>query len=133
MRGRKYEEVDEPNLGDEDQLEEEALRQRICGDLAKIGLLGQEAKRVAEAMIEQLRVTGPEGYEDLLAGVRFSHQARSDVVSELNEMQQELKQIERLMGGFATELRKLDEVLEVLAAYVRRMRSVGEGEEPVLH
>jgi len=35
----------------------------------------------------------------------------------------ELKEVERLMGAFAGELTKLDEVVEVLAAYVRRMRS----------
>jgi hypothetical protein len=119
---------------DATELQDEALRQRVCGDLARIGLLGEEAKRIAEAIVEQLRLTGPNGYEDLLAGVRFSHQARADVVADWARMQRELRQLERLMGGFGTEIRKLDEVLEVLAAYVRRMRtSVGDGAKQLLH
>ena len=49
-------------------------------------------------------------------------------------LQREVKQLERLMVGCATELRKLDEVLEVLAAYVRRMRtSTDESGNQVLH
>ena len=135
MRGR--------SMGDESngrekmeqvELQEEALRQRVCTDLAKTGLLGEEAKRIAEAIVEQLRLTGPGGYEDLLAGVRFSHQARADAMADWTRMQRELRQLERLMSGFGTEIRKLDEVLEVLAAYVRRMRtSVGDGDEQILH
>ena len=118
----------------ESPLDEEAMRQRVTADLAQVGLIGEEAKRIGEAIVEQLRLTGPGGYEDLLAGVRFSHQARTDVAADLTRMQRELKQLERLMGGFATELRKLDEVLEVLAAYVRRMRtSVGDDGNQVLH
>ena len=117
-----------------DEVEEESLRQRVCADLAKLGLLGDESKRIAEAVVEQLRLTGPGGYEDLLAGVRFSYQARVNVAADLSGMQSELRQLERLMGGFATELRKLDEVLEVLAAYVRRMRSsTDESGNEILH
>ena len=135
MRGRRTEDGSNgPGLSAFDELEEEALRQRVCSELAKLGVLGEESKRIAEAIVEQLRLTGPDGYEDLLAGVRFSHQARVDVVSDLTTMQRELRQLERLMGGFATELRKLDEVLEVLAAYARRMRSsAGEGGKQLLH
>ena len=127
---------DESNREDVDQVElqEEALRQRVCADLAKSGLLGEEAKRIADAIIEQLRLTGAQGYEDLIAGVRFSHQARAEVMADWDRMQRELRQLERLMSGFGTEIRKLDEVLEVLAAYVRRMRSsIGDGEERLLH
>jgi hypothetical protein len=120
--------------GSGDAQDEEEFRRRIRSDLGEIGLIGDEGERVADAILEQLRVTGADGYEDLLAGVRFSHQARADAAAELARMQRELKQLERLMGGFATELRKLDEVLEVLAAYVRRMRtSVGDGAKQVLH
>jgi hypothetical protein len=46
----------------------------------------------------------------------------------------ELVEVERLMGAFSGELAKLDEVLEVLAAYVRRMRSTNADEvERTIH
>jgi hypothetical protein len=114
--------------------DEEALRERLSADLNALGVVGEAGDRIADAIVEQLRLTGPGGYEDLLAGVRFAHQARADVAADLATAQRELRQLERLMGGFATELRKLDEVLEVLAAYVRRMRTtVGDGSDPLLH
>jgi len=126
--------VGEPGEMRGDELEEEALRQRVCTDLAKVGMIGEEARRVADAIVEQLRLTGPGGYEDLVAGVRFSVQVRVETTGEFDVLQREVKQLERLMVGCATELRKLDEVLEVLAAYVRRMRhSAGEDEDPLLH
>ena len=135
MRSKRADDVSSDlGVSDVDDLEEEALRQRVCADLAKLGVLGEESKRIADAIVEQLRLTGPDGYEDLFAGVRFSQQARVDVVADLTSMQRELRQLERLMGGFGTELRKLDEVLEVLAAYVRRMRrSTGDRGERLLH
>ena len=138
MRGKReggrVGERGEPGEMRDDELEEEALRQRVCTDLAKVGMIGEEARRVADAIVEQLRLTGPRGYEDLLAGVRFSVQVRVETTGEFDVLQREVKQLERLMVGCATELRKLDEVLEVLAAYVRRMRhSAGDDEDPLLH
>ena len=135
MRGkREGGGVGEPGEMQNDELEQEALRQRVCTDLAKVGMIGEEARRVADAIVEQLRLTGPRGYEDLLAGVRFSVQVRVETTGEFDVLQREVKQLERLMVGCATELRKLDEVLEVLAAYVRRMRhSAGDDEDPLLH
>ena len=34
----------------------------------------------------------------------------------------DVREVERLLGAFSGELEKLDEVLEVLAAYAQRMR-----------
>lgn len=135
MRSRRADDVSSGSeISNFDEFDEDRLRERVCADLAKLGVLGEESKRIAKAILGQLRQTGPDAYEDLFAGVRFSQQARLDVVVDLKSTQREFRQLERLMGGFATELRKLDEVLEVLAAYVRRMRSsTGDGGENRLH
>ena len=114
--------------------ERSELEERVRLDLEGQGVVGEEARRVALAVVRHLVVAGPDGYADLLAGVRMAHAARAEVASDLARTQRELRQLERLMGGFATELRKLDEVLEVLAAYVRRMRgAAGDGTRHIVH
>jgi hypothetical protein len=44
-----------------------------------------------------------------------------------------LGEVERLMGAFGTELKKLEESLETLAAYVTRLRTVSGSGGNVLH
>jgi hypothetical protein len=64
-----------------------------------------------------------EGVADVFGGHSESRDALSDRLCEVRE-------IERLMSAFAQELGKLDEVLEVLAAHVRRMRMKSETAGP---
>jgi hypothetical protein len=46
----------------------------------------------------------------------------------------DVEELQRLMRGFAGELRKLEEGLRILSAYVTRMRHRSEsGEERTLH
>lgn len=112
----------------------ERLERRVRGDLEDRGITGGEAARLAEALTARLLERGPEGYEDLVAGAQMVSQVRLDLSSDLADSHRELRQLERLMGGFATELRKLDEVLEVLGAYMRRMRdSASDNGRETLH
>lgn len=112
----------------------ERLERRVRGDLEDHGITGCEAARLAEALTARLLERGPEGYEDLVAGAQMVSQVRLDLSSDLGDSHRELRQLERLMGGFATELRKLDEVLEVLGAYMRRMReSASDNGRETLH
>jgi len=115
--------------------DERELRLRIGRDLADLGLLGEEANRTADALVAQLHRTGAEEYDALLAGVRVSEALREDREIAYSDRQRKLREVENLMSGFAAELRKFDEVLEVLSTYVRRMRScTGEEEgDSVLH
>jgi hypothetical protein len=54
-----------------------------------------------------------------VAAVDVQSEARADVERNMRDV----KEVERLLGAFSGELEKLDEVLEVLAAYAQRMRS----------
>jgi hypothetical protein len=52
----------------------------------------------------------------------------------LDPVTSDVDEIQRLMKGFAGELRKLEEGLRILSAYVTRMRSRSESdEERTLH
>jgi hypothetical protein len=70
----------------------------------------------------------------VLNGVALACSAMSDASQTLSENYKELREVERLMGAFSGELTKLDEILEVLSAYARRMRSSSSAPIPrVLH
>jgi len=53
------------------------------------------------------------------AAVEVQSEARAYVERNMRDV----KEVERLLGAFSGELEKLDEVLEVLAAYAQRMRN----------
>jgi hypothetical protein len=54
------------------------------------------------------------------ASVAFQVQAGAH--SHVERSMRDVREVERLLGAFGGELKKLDEVLEVLAAYAQRMR-----------
>jgi hypothetical protein len=59
---------------------------------------------------------------------------RPDEAAPADPMTTDIEEIHRLMKGFAGELRKLEEGLRTLSAYVTRMRSRSESsEEHTLH
>jgi hypothetical protein len=59
---------------------------------------------------------------------------RRDDATPVDPMTNDIDEIQRLMKGFAGELRKIEEGLRILSAYVTRMRSRSESsEERTLH
>jgi len=132
---RVVEEINPRPLNDSVPDEERRLRLKVGSDLSELGLVGQEGHRATEALMAHLRVADGDRYEALLAGVRVATVVREVSGAEAGETQSSLREVEKLMGGFAAELRKFDEVLEVLSTYVRRMRSCTRDDEvdSVLH
>ncbi len=99
-----------------------ARRERIRNELEARGVEASTAEALAEPLQKQL----DEGRMDmagLLDGVALGLRAQGEITQQLSKNASEVQEIERLMGSFASELSKLDEVLEVLAAYLRRMRT----------
>jgi hypothetical protein len=95
---------------------------RISADLQARGVSSAAADVLAGQMVEKLS-HGDETYDSTLDGVAIGLRAQDTISEELTRSAGELQEIERLMSCFAGELSKLDEVLEVLAAYLRRMRT----------
>lgn len=121
---------DEQRELDTDEFSEaERLELRVHGDLKLSGIVGVEATRLSKSIVARLLREGPDGYEDIVAGVQMVHHARSDLASELADAYREQRQLARLVDGFTSELGKLDETLEVLSTYVRRMRTRGDGKQ----
>jgi len=96
---------------------EEALEAR--------GLTPDFSRAMAARIEPRLAALSPEQQEAMLDGVALASALHRETSRELESRLQGLREVERMMGAFSGELSKLDEVLEVLAAYVQRMRSSG--------
>ena len=90
--------------------------------LAQRGL-SAEASETLSSQLEDKGHSAPERLEALLDGVVAAYGAEEAVREELSRSLAELQELERMMESFVGELGKLDESLEVLAAYLQRMRS----------
>lgn len=82
---------------------------------------------VVEETVEKVANLGEDPVDWLLAGLeaglaRGSHATGRSAVRR--------REIERLMEGFSNELVKLDEVVDVLATFVNRMRGQAENDPP---
>ena len=91
--------------------------------LRERGVTDADARSLAEQLAGQLSAHGRGGREAFVEGIAAGWHASDETRARLDRTVSDIKEVERLMGAFTGELSKLDEVLEVLAAYVRRMRS----------
>lgn len=102
--------------------QETAARDRIRAGLEARGVDPQAAEALADQVRHEMDPNAVTG-DSLLDGVALGFRIQNGIADALAKSTSELQEIERLMGAFASELSKLDEVLEVLAAHLRRMRT----------
>jgi hypothetical protein len=100
-----------------------SLGQRIRRDLVARGVSNDSAGGLARQLEQQVAAVGQDRYETLLDGAALAFRAQSEADAEAEQSSRDLQEIERMMNAFAGELCKLDETLDVLSAYVRRMRT----------
>ena len=89
------------------------------------------AAGVPEAWIPQIAERLAPSYADLgkgsatalVEGVALAVEVQAEVQADVERNMKDVREVERLLGAFSGELEKLDEVLEVLAAYAQRMRA----------
>ena len=102
------------------------LRERIRAELEARGVAPVPADALAEAVARELG-SPSELSSSVLDGMALGLRAQGSVTAALSKSASDVQEIERLMTSFASELSKLDEVLEVLAAQLRRMRAAAPG------
>ena len=95
--------------------------------LIALGVSKNWAIRLAEKLAPAYRDLGPGSAAALLQGASLTFAAQADEQASVDRNLREVKEVERLLGAFTGELEKLDEVLEVLAAYAQRMRTKPAG------
>lgn len=97
--------------------------ERIRDELAQLGVAGQAREELAKRLAPIARSLSPEAWGAALAGVALAHGVHREHEEALRRSARDLGEIQRLLGAFGDELRKLDEALQVLSTYVKRMRS----------
>lgn len=100
-----------------------AAVQAISSQLRERGVSDADARGLAEQVLPDFDRLGRAARAPFLDGVAAGWYACAETRARLDQTASEIKEVERLMGAFTGELSKLDEVVEVLAAYVRRMRT----------
>jgi hypothetical protein len=108
----------------------ESRRLRIRDDLERMGV----AREFSHPVAERLAVIAPDFSSSEYAAVLDGVAAAYGVHRVDSAASGDAVEIGRLMQGFASELRKLDEGLRILCAYAERMqRRAGRShEEPAL-
>ena len=84
---------------------------------------------LAARLAPRLAELGAGSRAALIDGAVLAFAAQATASAGVSRGLHELQEVERLMRAFSGELSKLDEVLEVLAAYVRRMRTTTPSDE----
>lgn len=103
--------------------------------LERRGVPATFSSALAERAAGQAAQLDGVAFDALLDGVGIAFALQQSTQDELTKNLRGLREVERMMGAFSGELSKLDEVLGVLAAYVRRMKTSGSsvGADRVLH
>ncbi|MFO0687348.1 MAG: hypothetical protein U0900_01420 [Myxococcota bacterium] len=105
-----------PKRFDPRQLEEWQAR------LVAAGVAEESAARLAPRLVESHRELGSGSAAALIRGAVLAMAMQAESQAHAERSLRDVREVERLLGAFTGELAKLDEVLEVLAAYAQRMR-----------
>jgi hypothetical protein len=106
---------------------EVCVASKLVADLEARGVAPSFATPVAERLAEGRELRGRRR-EAVLEGVAAAYAAHQLDCEALEESARNIDEIQRLMGGFAGELRKLEEGLRVVSAYVLRMHDKASSE-----
>jgi pilus assembly protein TadC len=97
--------------------------EEIQAELVARGIDAPLARRLAQAIAKRSAVLDGGRYQAVVAGVALAVAAQRSELSQLRKAADELGEMQRLLTSFTDELKKLDEALETLAAYVARMKN----------
>ncbi|MCP3983818.1 MAG: hypothetical protein GY723_05485 [bacterium] len=106
---------------------------RIRQDLENRGVPEPSSTELSNQLARKAKSLDAEAYEGFLAGAALTFALHRKGANELKKSAQDLMEIQRLMGNFTNELRKLDEAIEILSAYVVRMRTQSDPKGQTLH
>lgn len=101
----------------------ERTLETIQSDLETRGVAKPLARRLAEAIAKRTSSLDGGRYQAVVAGIALAVTAQSREIAQLRRAADELGEVQRLLCSFTDELKKLDEALETLAAYVVRMKN----------
>ena len=114
----------------------ERRRTEIQAALRRRGVATAFSNAICDRLAPFSEDLTPELYDAVLSGVAMAYGVQRRDAESLRGQDGEkpdFAEVERLMTGFLSELRKLDEALETLAAYVSRLRRETARRDGVVH
>jgi hypothetical protein len=91
--------------------------------LVEAGVPDESAPEIAAQLAPAYVDLGRGSAAALLLGATLTVEVQACERADVERSMRDVREVERLLGAFSGELEKLDEVLEVLAAYAQRMRN----------
>ena len=91
--------------------------------LIEAGVPDETAPEIAAQLAPAYVELGRGSAAALLRGATLTIEVQAGERADVERSVRDVREVERLLGAFSGELEKLDEVLEVLAAYAQRMRN----------
>jgi len=97
--------------------------QQIRRDLERLGVRDELRDALCRRLEPIASTLSEDAYQAALAGIAAANEVHCVGEAALERSMGDLREIQRLLGAFSDEMRKLDEALRVLSAYVQRMRT----------
>jgi len=107
--------------------------EQIRRELEDRGVPPDLADAVATRIAPHLVTLDDAARRGFLTGVVTAYGVHREGFDGVEKSVRDIGEMQQLMNDFGDELRKLDEALEVLAAYVVRMRSRSDPDDRLLH
>jgi hypothetical protein len=101
-----------------------ADHERVLSDLEDRGVDPEFSRPVAERLVAIAPDLSTLEYAAILDGVSAAYGVHREISGSSDVRSRDGKELERLIDGFTGELRKLDEGLQVLSAYLVRMSAL---------
>ena len=96
--------------------------EEIRSELERRGLSEGFARAVAAQLEPFVAELPEEQFAAVLSGVTLAYGVHRRSIEAFRRTAAELDEVQHLLGSFSTELHKLDEAVEILAAYAARLR-----------
>jgi hypothetical protein len=98
-------------------------RTRIEQDLERLGVAAGAREVLASRLASLAPTLSEDAYQAALAGALVAHDLHEQSARQVERSVRDYDEIQRLLNMFGAEMKKLDEALRVLSAYVQRMRT----------
>ena len=102
-------------------------RQRIRADLERRGVAPHLSEPFSERLGEIAGELSASEYHAAILAMTAAYEVLQRDAGELESRCRDVREIQQLMQGFASELRKLEEGLRIVSTYLVRLRSAANG------
>jgi hypothetical protein len=102
-------------------------RQRIRVDLERRGVAEHFSEPFAERLAEIASALSASEYHAAILAMAAAYEVVRGDAGDIDRRCRDVRQIQQLMQGLAEELRKLEEGLHIVSAYLVRLRATADG------